>query len=135
MPFPQKLILTKMQREVMQHRLSHLISFDAEDFDELFNNDLRERALDSEKLVKAADDYYRLFAACDGLMISVCLQSVEQAELLAETLEGSTFFATHVKGDGPWRHAARSAAGLLSIVLGREVEPHIDPIPHRIVAR
>ncbi|MND85945.1 hypothetical protein D3C80_778900 [compost metagenome] len=135
MPFPQKLILTKMQREVMQHRLEHLISFDAEDFDELFGNDKRERPLDPEKLVSAADDYYRLFNACDGLMISVCLQNVEQAELLAETLEGSTFFATYIKGDGPLRHAARSAAGLLSIVLCREVEPQIDPIPHRLHAR
>jgi hypothetical protein len=127
--FPQKVILTKYQREILMHRLEHLWGLHDDDLAELFDNEDRATPLNTEALNKAVEDFYQLFRTHTGQLLSVNIESEEEGEILAECLEGSTFFATYVKGDGVYRHAAKSAAELLTTVLDRDVEAHIDPIP------
>lgn len=127
--FPQKIILTNFQREVILHRLEHLWGLHAFDVAELFDAESGQQQMDSVRLVDAIDHLYTFFKSHTGHLVSVQVENVEQGEILAECLEGSTYFATHTKGDGVYRHAAKSAAELLATVLDRDVEAHIDPIP------
>uniref|UniRef100_A0AB39CEK4 Uncharacterized protein n=1 Tax=Pseudomonas phage HRDY3 TaxID=3236930 RepID=A0AB39CEK4_9VIRU len=128
MPYPQKLILTKHQREVLLHRISHLSQLSAEEIEELFGCAESDDPLNVAALCTALETYDELFTRCaGGQLIAITVETREQAEALAEALEGSTFFATRMKGDGVYVHAAKAVAELLSTVLDREVEPHIDP--------
>lgn len=129
MPFPQKIILTKQQRAVILHRLEHLWGLHEEDLAELFDGEDRDPPLSMEGLSLAVQDLYPIIKGSTGQLLSLNIESVEQGEILAECLEGSTYFATYEKGDSVYRHAAKSAAELLATVLDREVEAHIDPVP------
>lgn len=129
MPFPQKIILTKQQRAVILHRLEHLWGLHDDDVVELFEDEDREQQLDPQRLNDAIEKLYVSFSSSPGALLAVYIETEEQGEVLAECLEGSTYFATWEKGDGVYRHAANSAAELLATVLDREVEAHIDPVP------
>ncbi len=127
--FPQKIILTNFQREVIMHRLEHLWGLHVLDVAELFEAEEGAPQMDSVRLVDAIEHLYTFFQTHSGHLVSVQVENVEQGEILAECLEGSTYFATYIKGDSVYRHAAKSAAELLAVVLDRDVEAHIDPIP------
>lgn len=127
--FPQKIILTRQQRAVILHRLEHLWGLHDDDVAELFEDEDRETPLGVEGLNKAISKFYPIFSDEKGALLAIYIESEEEGEILAECLEGSTYFATYEKGDGVYRHAAKSAAELLATVLDREVEAHIDPVP------
>lgn len=127
--FPQKLILSSYQRDVIMHRLEHLSGLHTFDVAELFEDLDRKQQLDSVRVVDAIEHLHTFFDSHKGPLVSVQLENEEQAEVLAECLEGSTYFATYEKGDGVYRHAAKSAADLLATVLDRDVVARIDPIP------
>jgi len=133
MAYPQKLILTLHQRVIFIHRLSILAEMALDELDALFNEG-REHPLDVEALEKAIEFFDTLFTSSNGHLIAVCIQTPEQAEALAECLEGCTYFATRTKGDAVYVHAANAAAELLSTVLEREVVPHIEPRTTRNIA-
>lgn len=121
MTYPQKVILNPHQREIMLHRLEALEAIAAEDVTELFN--LTEQpALDLHKLEMAVIGYRKQFSACTRPLTGVQIECAEDAEILAECLEGSTFFGNPHKGDSVYRHAAKSAAELLSTILDRDIE-------------
>lgn len=129
MPYPQKLVLTDLMREVFLHRLEHLEQLDADDMADLFYDEDAEDQLDPVQLCEAAILFAAQFRASNGKLVAVHIQNVVQAEILAEALEGCTFFGNYQKGDAVYRHAAKSAAELLSTVLDREVVAYIDPVP------
>lgn len=133
MAYPQKLILTLHQRIILLHRLSYLAELTPGELDDLFN-DGRDDALDLGALETAIEFYDQLFTHSNGHLIAISIQTPTQAEVLAECLEGSTYFATRQKGDAVYVHAANAAAELLSTVLEREVVPHIDPRPTQKLA-
>lgn len=127
MAYPQKLVLTQRQREVLLHRLVVLSELDPEDLDDLFGNEDREDPLDVHALDRALMEFRQRFENSAGnQLVAITIETREQGEALAECLEGSTFFASRTKGDGVYVHAAHAVAELLSTVLERDVEPHID---------
>jgi len=128
MAYPQKILLTKHQREVLLHRLRYLSYLTDEQLSELWSNDKREAPLSIAALETALGEYDQLFSRCAGnQLIAISIERVEQAEALAEALEGSTYFATRVKGDGVYVHAANAVAELLSTILDRDVVPNVGP--------
>jgi hypothetical protein len=137
MAYPQKLILTLHQRVIFIHRLSILDDMGLDELDELFNDwrkEIGQPPLDCEALQKAVKFFDVMFTSSNGHLIAVCVETEEQAEVLAECLEGGTYFATRTKGDSVYVHAAKAAAELLSTVLDREVEPRIDErTPHNTI--
>lgn len=121
----QTIIFTPIEAEVLKHRLIFLQDEGEDILEELFEGQDLDPA-------QGAEFIQRVLSAWDASDYSVILDVPEAGEILAECLEGSTFFGsidlaiqhkeiTRQKA-ASYRKAALSACGKIEEVIGRSVE-------------
>lgn len=115
MQYPQELNLTQFQVEVLYHRLQLLT--DAGMIEELYDD----RSIETRKRLVASATKFDL-ALKPEKAVTVTLHSLTDAEILAESLEGSTYFGDD-KPTPSQKHSIDSLAETLSPLVKRLVIP------------
>jgi hypothetical protein len=115
MQYPQELNLTQFQVEVLYHRVQLLT--DDGLIEELYDDRSKETR---KRLVDSATKFVLLMRPEKA--VTVTLQSVSDAEILAEALEGGTYFGNE-KPTPAQKKAVEALADILKPLVHRNVIP------------